>query len=171
MMQSRNKLIAYIGLFTACGILFGYVEYLLPLPIGIPGVKIGLSNIITVCSIYLLGAAPAGIVLILRVLLSGLLFGNTYSMLYGLAGGIAAFLVMLLSYRFNWFSILGLSAAGGVFHNIGQLAVAAFTISSLNLFYYLPILLISGILSGLAVGFLSQIIIKRLIRVMTRDDI
>lgn len=161
-MQSRSKLISYVALFTACGILFGYIEFLVPLPIGIPGVKIGLSNIITVCSMYLMGPVVSLIILVLRVVLSGLLFGNLFGILYGLSGALISFLFMYFAKKINIFSVFGLSVLGGVMHNIAQLVVATILISQLKLIYYLPALLISGVLAGLAVGFLSRIIINRI---------
>lgn len=163
-MQSRNRKTAYIGLFTACGILFGYIEFLLPLPIGIPGVKIGLSNIVTLSSLFLLGPGAAFIVMLLRIVLSGLMFGNFFGILYSLAGGIAAYITMLVAKRLGIFGVLGISIVGGVFHNIGQLVVAAVVVTSMKLIFYLPALLISGLIAGAAVGIASGIIINRLQR-------
>lgn len=161
-MQLLNKKIPYAALFIACGILCGYIEYLFPLPIGIPGVKLGLSNIVTVICLYLFDPVMSIIVLFVRVLLSGFMFGNAFGIIYSLSGAVFSFLIMLLLKRFNWFSVTGISVAGGVTHNIGQLLVACFLISQLKLIYYLPILIISGVLCGFIVGFLSDIIIRTL---------
>lgn len=170
-MQSRSRLISYVALFTSCGILFGYIEFLLPLPIGIPGVKIGLSNIVTVCSLYLMGPLASFIILLLRVLLSGLLFGNLFGIMYGLSGALISFLFMYLGKKLNIFSIFGVSILGGTMHNIAQLAVACMLISQLKLIYYIPVLLISGALAGLIVGFLSRIIINRVKVLFTDFDL
>lgn len=161
MMQSHNKKIAYAGILISVGLIMGYLEFLIPLPVGIPGVKLGLSNIITLFSLYNFDPLFTFVVLILRVLLSGLLFGNLFGTLYGLSGAFISFIVMYLVKRGNIFSIVGVSIMGGIFHNIAQLIVACILISQIKLSIYLPVLLLSGLICGLAVGIISQIIINR----------
>lgn len=164
MMQSHSKKIALIGLLTACGILFGYVENLIDLPIGIPGVKIGISNIITVICIYMIGPIEALFVLVLRVVMSGFLFGNMYSLLYSLSGALFSYAFMVLGFKLNFFSIIGNSMLGGVTHNLGQLIIACIIISNLKLTFYIPVLLISGLIAGAIIGIISSIMINRLKR-------
>lgn len=161
-MQSHNKTIAVIGLFTCIGIIFGYVEFLIPLPIGIPGVKIGLSNIVTVVSMYMFEWPVSLAIILMRVILSGILFGNLYSILYSLSGALISFIVMIFIKKSDRFSMIGISAVGGVFHNIAQLIVAALVIENIKLTYYLPALIIFGISAGIAVGVISEIIYNRI---------
>lgn len=167
MMPSRNKKIALIGLMTACGILFGYIEFLFPLPIGIPGVKLGLSNIITLICMSVFGPYETLLILVLRVVLSGVLFGNLFGILYGMAGALLSFAVMFFVKRTNRFSIIGVSALGGVFHNIGQLLVAMAIVSELKLSFYLPVLIISGLVCGLITGIASNIMIPRVRKIIS----
>jgi len=162
MMQSPNKKITLSGLMIACGIVLGYLEYLIPLPIGIPGVKIGLSNIVTLLSLYILGPAISAVIVLLRIVLSGILFGNLFGILYSLCGAIFAFATMYFCKRSSAFSIIGISVAGGVMHNVGQLLLACSIVKQIKLSFYLPVLLLSGLLCGVLVGIISTIIIDRI---------
>lgn len=162
MMQSYNKKIAISGLLVACGIIFGYLEYLFPLPIGIPGVKIGFSNIITLISLYTLPLPLCLCIIFLRIIISGALFGNFFGIIYSLSGAIFAFIFMLLFKKYNIFSIIGLSILGGVVHNTAQLFVAYILVSQIKIIYYLPVLLISGIVCGFIVGYISDLVLKRI---------
>lgn len=157
-MQSRNKRITYAALLIALGIIFGYIEFLFPLPVGIPGVKLGLSNVITVVCLYLFDPIMALGVLIIRVVLSGMLFGNFFGILYSLAGALVSWFAMTSLKKFDVFSVIGVSVAGGVSHNIGQLIVACLVVSQLKIMFYLPVLLVSGVICGFIVGIVSRII-------------
>ena len=150
------KRIAYNGMFIALALVFGYVEYLIPINFGIPGVKIGLSNIVTVIGLYFMSPIDTAIVLIARILLSGLLFGNFLSILYSLVGGILSFAVMFLLRKIKIFTASGVSIAGSVSHNIGQIIVAIFLVQNINIIYYLPVLLISGVLMGFLIGWYNK---------------
>jgi len=161
MMRLYNKNIAIAGLLIACGIIFGYIEYLFPLPIGIPGVKVGFSNVITLISLYTLPLPLCLCILILRILISGAMFGNLFGIIYSLAGALFSFLLMYLFKKTDIFSILGLSMLGGVGHNTAQLVVACLLVSQMKIFYYMPILLISGLMCGFIVGYISNEILKR----------
>ena len=161
-MQSRSKRIAYAGLLTTVGILFGYLENLIVIPIKIPGIKIGISNVVTVVSMYILGPSISLGVLIARVLLSALLFGSGISMLYSLSGALISFIFMYIVYRKDVFSIVGVSVIGGTTHNIAQLLVAVMMLYNGMLLYYIPALLLAGVGAGLIVGFLSKEVTKRL---------
>lgn len=160
-MRLQNKKIAQCGLLVAIGLIFGYIEFLFPLPIGVPGVKIGFSNIVTVICLYILNPLDCFLVLFIRVVLSGILFGNFYSILYSLTGALFSFLVMLIVKKVNIFSVTGISVCGGVFHNIGQLCVACITVSELRLTYYLPVLILSGVLCGGIIGIISSVLLNR----------
>ena len=168
MTQSRNRTIALAGLLTACGILFGYIEFLFPLPIGIPGVKLGISNVITLLCLFCLSPQMAGAVLTLRVVMSGILFGNFFGLVYSLSGAVVSFWAMYGAYRLKKFSVIGISIVGGVAHNLTQLAVACLVVSELKMIYYMPILLISGLLCGLVVGILGNILTPRIEQILRK---
>lgn len=171
-MQSvNNKKIAYVSLLVAIALIFSYVEILIPFNFGIPGVKLGLANVISIISIYLFGPYIALVIVVLRILLSGFLFGNLYSILYSLCGGILSIIVMSVIKKTNKFSIYGVSMCGGVFHNIGQLIVAMITVNQMKISYYGPILIVSGMIMGLLVGFLSNQVLIRLKHMFDSDKI
>lgn len=161
-MQSRTKTVAVCAALTALALIFGYIEFLIPISTAMPGIKIGIANIVIVIALYYLGATYAGFINVVRVLLSAALFGNMFSALYSLAGAALSFIVMLLLKKTDKFSVAGVSMAGGVAHNIGQLTVAALVISDARIFYYYPALMISGVLTGCAIGILATIILRRI---------
>ncbi len=161
-MRSR---VAYFGVFTALALIFSYVESLIPINFGIPGVKLGLANLITVIALYKMRLPEVYLLSVVRVVLSGFIFGNLFSILYSLAGGLLSVTVMALLKRTDLFSVMGVSMAGGVAHNIGQLIVAAFVVETFSIVYYLPVLLISGLLTGLLIGFISGEMLKRLVNI------
>lgn len=119
-----SKRVAKCGLLIALAMVFSYVEVLIPFNFGIPGIKLGLANLIVVVGFYSMKTTDVIAVSLVRIFLSGLLFGNLMSILYSLSGGILSIIVMLLLKRLHRFSIVGVSIAGGVFHNIGQIIVA-----------------------------------------------
>ena len=127
---------AYPGMMLAFALILGYVETLIHMPIGIPGIKLGLT-------LYQSGVRKAFLIDVLRIFLSGFLFGSLYGILYSLAGGLLSFLVMAAAKKLRCFGISGVSMAGGVFHNVGQIAMAAFVVETRGLYYYLPPLLIA----------------------------
>ena len=112
------------AMLVALAMIFSYVESLIPINFGVPGIKLGVANLVTVTGLYLLAPMEVLAVVILRILLTGFMFGNGMSIVYSLAGGILSFLVMLMMKRIKGFSMIGVSIAGGVSHNIGQIAVA-----------------------------------------------
>ena len=129
---------ALYGLLVALAFIFSYIESILPVPIGIPGVKLGLANLVVLVALYLLGPMDALAISGVRILLVGFTFGSPASMLYSLAGGLLSWLVMWLCRRSNRFGVAGVSVAGGVSHNVGQLAVAAVALSTARIVWYLP---------------------------------
>lgn len=152
---------AQYAVLTALGLVLSYVEMLLPLNPGIPGAKIGLANLVTMCALYLMGPKQAFSVGILRILLSGLLFGNVFSIVYSASGFLLSFAGMFLLKRFGSFGIAAVSAAGGVMHNMGQLVIAAFLAGS-TVFAYFPLLFAYGTAAGIIIGILGGIIVQRL---------
>lgn len=160
----KNK-VAYFGVFVALALIFSYVETLIPIQIGIPGVKLGLANLIIVIALYKMGAKASYVLSVVRVVLAGFLFGNLFSIIYSLAGGLLSLTVMCLLKRQNGFSVVGISIAGGVFHNAGQLLIAMLVVESLSISYYFPVLMIAGVITGLIIGVISNEMLKRLAKV------
>lgn len=154
--------VAYFGVFTALALIFSYVETLIPIQFGIPGVKLGLANLIIVIALYRMKLSEAYLLSIVRVLLAGFIFGNYFSIIYSLTGGILSLTVMALLRKKGGFSVIGVSIAGGVFHNIGQLIVASVSVETFSVMYYVPVLLIAGLVTGLLIGIASDGMLKRL---------
>ena len=157
--------VAYFGVFTALALIFSYVETLIPINFGIPGVKLGLANLIIVIALYKMRLREVYLLSIVRVLLSGFIFGNYFSIIYSLAGGLLSLTVMAVFKRKDGFSIMGISITGGVFHNVGQLIVAMLVVETFSVAYYVPVLLIAGMITGLLIGIVSNEMLKRLVNV------
>lgn len=157
--------IAFLGMLTALAFILSYVESILPISLGIPGIKIGLANLTVMVALYTVGAKAALCLSFIRILLVGFTFGNLASMMYSLAGGAVSFLVMILLFHFAVFTETGVSIAGGVAHNLGQLAVAVLVIENTKLLFYFPVLCFSGTLAGCFIGILAGMIIKRVKKV------
>ena len=160
-----KRKVAYFGVLTALALIFGYIEHLIPFHVGIPGIKLGLANLIVLVTLYKMGGKEAFLLAAMKVVLSGFLFGNLFAIVYSMAGAILSFLVMYLLKRTTWFSVIGVSMAGGVFHNMGQLLIAGLVVESFGVFYYLPVLVFSGILTGILIGFLANELLKRLSKI------
>lgn len=159
--KKKTEEIARLGLLTSLALIASYVELLIPIPIGIPGVKLGLANLVIVWALYGLRPAEAFAVNGMRILLSGFMFGSLSMILYSLAGALLSFLCMYLAKRSGAFSVIGVSLAGGVAHNVGQLLVAMLVLESLNLVYYGPVLLLSGLMTGLLIGIVTREVYRR----------
>lgn len=154
--------VAYFGVFTALALIFSYVESLIPINFGIPGIKLGLANLIIIIALYKMSVKEAYVLSVVRVVLAGFMFGNLFSIIYSLAGGLLSLTVMALLKKSDKFSLFGISMAGGVFHNVGQLIVAILVMENLNIVYYMPVLLISGLITGLVIGVVAGEMLKRL---------
>ena len=155
----NQKKLSYLGLFAAVAIIFGYVESLIPFFAGIPGMKLGLANLAVLFILEKYTWKEAALVSIVRIIVIGFMFGNLFSILYSLAG---AALSMTVMKKKSDFSILGISVAGGVSHNIGQLIIAGLITMTSGLIYYAPALLISGVITGLLIGTLTSEVLKRI---------
>ena len=151
-----------MGLLTSLGLIAGYIEFLIPIPLGIPGVKPGLANIVIVWALYSLGPWGALMINGMRIFLSGFLFGNFSMILYSLAGAAVSFLCMCLAKKSGLFSMTGVSMIGGVMHNMGQLLVAMAVLETVSLVYYGPVLLAAGVITGLLIGIVSGEVKKRI---------
>ncbi len=160
-MKKTDK-IAVSAMVVALAMVLSFIESRIPPLTAIPGIKLGLANIAVIFALYKLGAKQAIVVSLIRVFLISLLFGSIVSMLYGLAGAVVSLTLMILLKRFSPFSATGVSVAGGVAHNIGQIAVACFLTETAQLLYYLPFLILSGTLSGIVIGIVASLIVKRI---------
>lgn len=160
MRNSKSKRVAFYGMFVALAFVFSYVEVLFPITIGIPGIKLGLANIVVLTALYAMGVKEAFVISCIRIVLVGFTFGNMFSILYSLAGGLLSWLVMCLLKKVKSFSMVGVSIAGGITHNIGQIAVASIVLRTESLKYYLPVLLIAGTVTGLLIGLLGVWMLK-----------
>lgn len=158
-------------MLVALAFVFGWLESMVPNPLEAiaPGIKLGLANIVVLVALYCLGALPALAISLLRVVLSAFTFGSLTMMFYSLSGALLAYFVMFLLKKSGHFSPVGVSTAGGVAHNIGQILIAMLTLGS-NLLYYLPFLLVGGILSGIVIGLLGALVLLRLKRVPAPHD-
>lgn len=156
-----TKKIAKMGMLVAVAFVLSYIEAMLPLNLGVPGIKAGLSNIVTVFSLYYFSPDMALGIAITRIVLCGLTFGSMSGLLYSLAGGMLSFTVMIILKKTGKFSVYGVSMAGGVFHNIGQILVAIAVLQNKMVAYYLPFLLVAGVIAGVVVGILAAVLIKR----------
>jgi len=161
--KNYGKKTAFLGLCTALALILAYVEVLLPpLVSAIPGIKMGLPNIIIIFLLYRHGPLPAAAVSLVRVALVALLFGNVMSLLYSLAGAILSLTAMALLRRLDFLSTVGVSVAGGVLHNVGQILMAMLLLGTAELGYYLIVLAISGTIAGVLIGLCGSVLIRRI---------
>lgn len=158
------KKTAYFGMYTALALIFGYVESLVPISVGIPGAKLGLANLITVFALYHMGKREALLLSMVRIVLSGLMFGNLFAILYSLAGGLVSFGCMVCLKHFRGFSMVGVSIGGGVAHNIGQLLMAVLVLRSIQIIHYLPVLMLAGLISGWLIGIVAKEVLGRILK-------
>ena len=142
-------------MLTAFSLVLGYIEHLVPFPVGIYGIKLGLANLATVSTLYLLGGVPAVALNFVRIILSSLLFGNAFSFAYSICGGMLSAVVMLLLKKTNKLGIVGISICGGLTHNVAQLAVAVVLVDNIKIAFYLPVLLTAGAITGAIIGALA----------------
>ena len=154
------KKTALLSMLLAFALILGYVEALIPLPFGMPGMKLGLPNLAVLLTMYRFGNKEALTVNGARVLLSGFLFGNFSAILYSLSGAVVSFLVMAGCKKFSCFSVTGV--AGGTAHNCAQLLVAMLVVQTYRTVYYLPYLLAAGCVTGLCLGLIAGQVMKRL---------
>lgn len=153
-----------IALLTALSLILFVLEGFLPLPLPVPGAKLGLAAIVTLIALHLLPTRDAALMLTLRILLASFFGGGVAPMLYSLAGGAASFAAMALLKKYTQLSIVGISAAGGFLHNMAQLLVAAAVMQTTALFFYAPVLGFVGILTGIGIGMSAQIILQKILR-------
>jgi len=160
-MRPTTKKLAVLGLSTAVALILAYVESMLP-PLfqAIPGIKIGLPNIIIVFVLYRFGVKEAAVVSLVRMLAVSFMFGNMMALVYSLAGAFLSMLIMVVLKKLNFLSVVGVSVAGGVFHNVGQILTAMLLLGTAELGYYLIVLAITGTISGVFIGMLGVILLR-----------
>ena len=158
----KTKKVAFLGMCIALSMVLSYFESLIPPLMAVPGVKMGLPNIVMVFMLYKVGAKDTAIVSILRVVLVGILFGTPLSMIYSLAGAALSLIGMIILKKANLFAPVTVSVVGGILHNVGQIATACFVMDTAEIAYYLPVLLITGTIAGILIGLCAAMILKRL---------
>lgn len=158
----KSSKIAQMGLMIALAFVLSYLESLLPIQLGIPGAKLGLANIVVLIAIVQIGEKEALFLTVARAVLSGLTFGSLYSMAYSLSGGVLSTILMSFMHKVKKFSIIGISVAGGVSHNMGQLIIAMLVLKSLDLKYYSGFLTLCGILTGVLTGLVCKNVLKNI---------
>lgn len=160
-MKINIRKISFLALSVSLAMIFSYVEAMLPpVYIAVPGIKMGLANIVVVAVLYKFSIKEAAIISLLRVVLSSLLFGSTLTMTYSFAGAVLSLIVMWIFKNAKIFSVLGVSILGGISHNIGQIAVAVFLFDRIEIWYYLAVLALTGTLSGIFVGIFGALAAK-----------
>lgn len=160
--SSISYKIGQAAVMTALALIVSYIEAILPFSVGIPGVKLGLANIVVVVALYRLGIKYAFTINIIRIFLAGFLFSGVFGILYSLAGGLLSFVVMIAVKQCRVFSIVGVSLAGGVAHNLGQLLTAAALVENIKVFVYFPVLVFSGLIFGILIGIVAGMILMRI---------
>ena len=160
-MKIKTKKITVLALFSAVAIIFSYIEAILP-PIwsDIPGIKVGLSNIVTVALLYKFSLKEAAIVAFIRIIIIALLFGNVMTLIYSIAGFVLSVTIMAILKRTSLFSTVGVSIAGGVFHNLGQIIVAMILLQTKEIGYYMIVLAITGTVAGILIGIAGNLMLK-----------
>ena len=156
------KRTAFCGLMLALALIASYVESLIPVPIPIPGIKLGVANSIVLILLYMTDIKTSWMVSLSRVVLMGFLFGSMSSILYSLSGAVLSLLIMIWVKKRNCFTMTGVSVTGGVSHNMGQLIMAFLVLESDAVWYYLPVLMVSGVITGSVIGILGKEIFKRM---------
>ncbi len=158
----KTKKVAFLGMCIALSMILSFVESQIPPLAAVPGVKMGLPNIVMVFMLYKVGAKETAIVSILRVILVGILFGTPLSMIYSLAGAALSLTGMIILKKTNLFAPVTVSVVGGILHNVGQIATACIVMETAQIAYYLPVLFISGTIAGVLIGLCAAMILKRL---------
>lgn len=158
--SSSAQFVARVALMASLALIFSYIEAIIPYNPGIPGIKLGIANVVTVIALYKYGWKEAASVSVIRIIVAGLLFNGVFGMLYSLAGAVLSLIGMIGLKKTGLFSAIGVSMAAGVLHNMGQLFVAAALIEDLRIFFYFPVLLFSGIAAGILVGIISTMVLR-----------
>ena len=157
---NNNHKIALCGVLIALAMILSYLESLVPM--AVPGVKLGLANLVTIIALQKLDLKSTVVISVGRIILSNVLFGNMAVLLYSLAGAACSILIMTALKKCRVFGLVGISVAGAVFHNLGQILVAVCVMENVRIFYYMFILLITGTVAGVAIGLLASFLLKNI---------
>lgn len=160
----KTKKVAFLGLSIALAMILSFVESQIPALVAIPGIKVGLPNLVMVFLLYKVGWKETVIVSIIRVVLVSMLFGNVQTMAFSIAGAALSLTGMIILKKFNLFSCIAISVVGGVLHNVGQIIMACLITQTAGIATYLPVLLISGTIAGVVIGLIGGMLVKRLDR-------
>lgn len=158
----RSKFVARYALLVALAMVLSWLESLVPLSVAVPGVKLGLTNLVVIFALYRMSLRDAAVISLVRVVLVSATFGNAYSLAYSMAGAVLSLGVMALLKKTGQFSMVGVSVAGGVCHNIGQILVAIAVLGTARIAWYLPVLLLTGLTAGVCVGVVGGILTRRI---------
>jgi heptaprenyl diphosphate synthase len=158
----KAKRVTFLGLSIALAMILSFVEHQIPALVAIPGIKVGLPNIVMVFLLYRVGWKETVTVSIVRIILVSMLFGNVQTMTFSIAGAILSLFGMILLKKTSWFSCITVSIVGGILHNIGQIIAAVFWTGTAQIAFYLPVLLISGTVAGTLIGILAGMMVKRM---------
>ena len=158
----KTKKVAFLGLSIALAMILSFVESQIPALVAIPGIKVGLPNLVMVFLLYKVGWKETVIVSIIRVALVSMLFGNVQTMAFSIAGAVLSLTGMILLKKLELFSCIAVSVVGGVLHNVGQIAMACLVTQTIGVATYLPVLLISGTIAGVVIGLIGGMLVKRL---------
>ncbi len=161
-MQSPGRKTAFLSIAVSLGLILSYLESLIPVFAGVPGMKCGLPNILVVVLLYSFGPGEAALVNFLRILLISILFASPFSFAYSLSGAVLSLAGMVILKKTGFFSVYGVSMAGGMLHNLGQVLIAVFLVENYRVFYYLPVLLVSGCVTGYFIAFFGCRVRNRL---------
>ena len=157
----KSKKVAFMGLSIGLAMILSFVESQIPALVAVPGIKVGLPNLVIVFMLYRIGFKEAVTVSIIRIILVSILFGNVQTLTFSLAGAVLSLIGMLLLKKLNWFSCITVSIVGGILHNVGQIIAACIWTQTAAIAYYLPVLLISGVLAGALIGLISGLLVEK----------
>ena len=157
----KTKKVAMLGLTIALAMIMSYIEVLVPLSFAVPGIKMGLANIVIIFTLYKLGTKEAILVSLIRVILVSLLFSNVMAMAYSIAGAVLSLGIMWILKKTDKFSVVGVSVAGGVMHNVGQILMAVILLGTKQIALYLPVLIVTGTATGVVIGIVASLVLKR----------
>lgn len=162
--------IAYLGVLLAFALILSYIESLIPFQFGIPGIKLGLTNLAVILCIYLIGYREALLLTLSKAVICGFLFGNLTMILYSLSGAFFSCIIMMVMVKSDKFHLPSVSAAGGVMHNMGQVAVAYVTVKTYGILYYIPMLILSGLITGILIGIAASLVMPYIKRAIVRGE-
>ena len=157
----KSKKVAFLGLSIGLAMILSFVESQIPALVAVPGIKVGLPNLVIVFMLYRIGFKEAATVSIIRIILVSILFGNLQTMTFSIAGAALSLIGMLLLKKLDWFSCITVSIVGGILHNVGQIIAACIWTQTAAIAYYLPVLLISGVTAGALIGFVSGRLVQK----------